>query len=172
VRARVLLLALASCGYSPVHGVGRGEALSVALVESKVPDAVATDEVLAGARDELARAGSLAPGRGYPRLEIEVLRVDESSDGVAATAGADGRRLPLGRATRVGLVARGWVVRAPGGQRERDTGDVRVVETAAAALDARSDVFLHADTLRVAGRRVGKQLTARILGFPSASVDD
>lgn len=165
----LLALALAACGYAPVHGGAAAEHLHVHLSESKVPDAVASDEVLAGAREELARMGALAPGDGYPRVAIEVLRADEASEGVAATPNAEGRLLPQSRATRVGLVAHAWLIRAPGGERERDTGDVRAFETVAIAADARSATFRHSDALRVSGRRVGKRLALRIMGLPSAS---
>jgi len=158
--------ALASCGYRSVHG-GAAEHLHVVLSESKVPDAVASDEVLAGVREELARGGALASGDGFPRCEVEVLRADEASEGVSATPEADGRLSPQSRATRVGLVARAWVVRTPGGERERDTGDVRAFEIVAVAPDARSSTFRHSDALRAAGRRVGKRLAARILGIPA-----
>jgi hypothetical protein len=165
-------LALAACGYAPVHGGAAAEHLHVHLVESKVPDAVASDEVVAGAREELARMGTLAPGQGYPRLEIEVLRADEASEGIAAVPDAEGRLAPQSRASRVGLVARAWVLRAPGAQPERDTGDVRVFETVAVALDARAATFRHSDALRVAGRRVGRRLATQIVGLPAPAADD
>jgi hypothetical protein len=170
---RVLVLALASCGYAPLHGgAAPSEHLHVRLSGSKVPDAVASDEVLAGAREELARLGSLAAGDGYPRLEIEVLRADEAAEGIAAARDADGRLLPQSRASRVGLVARGWVLRGPGAERERDTGDVRVFETVAVALDARASTFRQSDALRAAGRVAGKRLATRIMGLPSATASD
>ena len=163
--ALALLLVFASCGYRPVHGPA--EHLHVVLSESKVPDAVASDEVLAGVREELARGGALASGDGFPRCEVEILRADEASEGVGATPEADGRLTPHGRATRVGLVARAWVLRTPGGERERDTGDVRAVEIVAVTTDARGSTFRHSDALRAAGRRVGKRLASRILGIPA-----
>ena len=162
-------LALASCGYAPVHSGAAAERLHVVLSESKVPDAVASDEVLAGAREELARSGTLAAGDGFPRCEIEILRADEASEGIAASPDGSGRLLPQSRATRVGLVARAWVLRAPGGEHERDTGDVRAFETVAVAVDARGATFRHSDALRAAGRRLGKRLATRIMGLPSAS---
>ena len=165
--APLLLLAVMSCGYVPLHGGAASEHLHVVLSESKVPDAVAADEVLAGVREELARVGSLASGDGFPRCEVEILRADEASEGIAATPGPDGRLAPQSRATRVGLVARAWVLRGPGAERERDTGDVRVFETVAVAPDARAATFLHSDALRAAGRRVGKRLASRIMGLPA-----
>jgi hypothetical protein len=168
-----IALVVAACGYAPVHGAGgvASEPFHVVLSSSKVPDAVASDEVLAGAREELARTGSLASGDGYPRCEIEILRADEASEGIAAVRDSDGRLVPESRASRVGLVARAWVLRAPGGQRERDTGDVRGFETVAVAPDARSSAFRQSDALRAAGRRLGKRLASRIMGLPAASDD-
>lgn len=165
--ASALAFACAACGYAPVHGAAGVERLAVALVESKVPDAVATDEVLAGVREELARAGALAPGGGYPRCEVEVVRLDEASEGIAAVPGADGRLVPESRAARVGIVARAWVRRAPGADPERDTGDVRVLETVEVAAEARAAGSRHSDALRSAGRRLGRRLAARLLGLPS-----
>lgn len=163
-------LLLASCGYQPVHGGARAEPLSVVLSESKVPDAVASDEVLAGVREELARTGALASGAAYPRCEVEILRMDEAAEGIAAiAAGSGGDLVPQARATRVGLVARAWVVRGPGAERERDTGDVRTFETVALAGDARGAAFRHSDALRAAGRRLGRRLASRIMGLPSPS---
>jgi hypothetical protein len=172
--AVALSVALAACGYTPVHSGAGAERFHVVLAQSKVPDAVASDEVLAGVREELARAGTLAPGDGYPRCEVEVLRADEASEGIAATPGTqdiNGRLVPQARATRVGLVARAWVLRAAGAERERDTGDVRAFETVAVAVDARAATFRQSDALRAAGRRAGKRLASRVLGLPAASDD-
>ena len=165
----VALMQLASCGYGAVHSGAPSARLHVVLAESKVPDAAASDEVLAGAREELARGGNLAPGDGFPRCEIEVLRADEASDGIAAAPDGSGGLSPQSRATRVGLVARAWILRAPGGERERDTGDLRAFETVAIAVDARAATFRHSDALRAAGRQVGKRLATRIMGLPSPS---
>jgi hypothetical protein len=168
--ALALVLALPACaGYEPVHGGGAAERLSVVLSESKVPDAVASDEVVAGVREELARGGTLASGAGYPRCEVEILRLDEAAEGIAATPDQAGALSPRARATRVGLVARAWVLKAPGAERERDTGDVRAFETVAVAPDARGATFRHSDALRAAGRRLGRRLASRIMGLPSAS---
>ncbi|HEY8086996.1 MAG TPA: hypothetical protein VIF09_04105, partial [Polyangiaceae bacterium] len=70
-----------SCGYHAAYGAGGR--LHVHVVRSMVPDAVAADEVASGVREELAREGALEAGDGYPRVEIEVLREDEQSEGVA-----------------------------------------------------------------------------------------
>jgi len=163
-------LVLAACGYRAVHGGAAPERFSVVLASTNLPDAVASDEVVAGVRDELARSGALASGTdSYPRCEIEVLRADEASEGISATPNADGVLLPEARATRVGVVARAWVVRSKDGPRERDTGDLRATETVAVAPDARAATFRHADALRAVSRRLGRRMGTRLLGLPTAS---
>ncbi len=164
---------MAACGYAPLHGHGgaASERFHVHLDVSKVPDAVASDDVLVGAREELARFGALASGQGYPRVEIEVLRADEASEGIAAVRDAEGRLRPQSRAARTGIVVRAWLARTPGAARERDTGDLRVVESASVASDAREAALRSSDALRGVARRAGQRLAARILGFPSPSDD-
>ena len=81
---------------------------------------------MAGLREELVRAGTLEAGDGYPRVEVEVLRADESSEGIVAQSNA-----PVSRATDVGLAARAWIVRAAGAPPESDTGDMRAQVTIA-----------------------------------------
>jgi len=163
---------LAACGYAPLYATppaGGAARLHVTLVHARVADGVADDEVVRGVRDALAREGALAPGLGYPRVEIEVLRADEASEGIADAAGA-----PRARASAVGVVARGWIVRTKDGPMEADTGDVRaVVVSATPADDARGalplDALRHDDALRAAARRVGERVGRRILGHPVAS---
>jgi hypothetical protein len=167
--ATAAVLVVAACGYQPVHGGPSSEHFAVVLTTSNIPDAVASDEVLAGVRDELARSSSLTAGESYPRCEIEVLRADEAAEGIGATPNSDGVLLPDARATRVGIVARGWIVRSKDGLRERDTGDVRATEVVSVAPDARAATFRNADALRAAGRRAGRRIGAHVLGLPVAS---
>jgi hypothetical protein len=147
--------------------------LHVVLVTSLAPDAVAADEVVSGAREELARAGALEGGDGYPRMEIEVLRADEASEGIAA--GASG---PVARGTGVAVVGRAWVAPGPGegAAHVSDTGDMRAeesitVDQTLGADDPRASLFHRADARRAAARRLGRKLAARVLGQPSASED-
>jgi hypothetical protein len=174
-------VAASSCGYGAVYGGAGAERLHVKLVRTLVPDVVASDEVAAGARDELALGGALEPGDGFPRLEIEVLREDEASEGIArgaSPAGAGGLTpSPVARATDVGLVARAWVVSAPGSAPESDTGDMRTEEVLAVdgtpgSPDVTGDMFHFADGLRAAARRLGHKLALRVLGEPAASEDE
>jgi hypothetical protein len=161
-------LLASACGYQPVYGPSR-EPLHVKLVRSMVADPVAVDEVASGVREELARAGALAPGEAYPRVEIEVLRADEASEGVQASGSG-----PVWRATDVAIVARAWVASAEGAEPRAATGDMRAEETlavdeGAAGPDPRASAFHHADALRAAARRLGHALGARVLGLPATS---
>jgi hypothetical protein len=160
---------LASCGYRPIYGGAGRERLHVKVVRTLVPDATAVDEVADGMREELARAGALASGDGYPRAEVEVLRADETSEGVAASSSG-----PIARAVDVGVVARAWIVLAAGGPQQSDTGDVRcdeviTVDRSGGALDPRAAVFHDADARRAAARRLGRKLAAKLEGYPAAN---
>jgi hypothetical protein len=181
-RLSVLLLLILSCGYRPVYAPDAPR-LHVKLVRTLVPDAVASAEVATGVREELARAGMLEAGDGWPRIEIEVLRADEASEGIAA--GASG---PVARGLDVGLVARAWIAASPGAEPESDTGDMRAQESIAVdtvpsspgvpppgggvlpgAPAPSASTFHYADALRAAARRLGHELTRRVLGLPAAS---
>ncbi|MDP9036335.1 MAG: hypothetical protein M3O50_16160 [Myxococcota bacterium] len=166
-----LFVLLTACGYRPVygravHGPDSAARLHVKLVRTLVPDVVASDEVATGVREELARGGALAPGDGWPLVEIEVLREDESSDGIAVAA-----RAPYARGVDLGVVARAWIVRSPGASPERDTGDMRAVDLVAAEWrvdpsETRESVssFHTADALRAVARRLGRKLARRLEG--------
>jgi hypothetical protein len=171
----VALAALAStaCGYRAVYGgAGVTSRLHVVLVRTLVPDVVASDEVVAGLREELARAAALEAGDGFPRVEVEVLQAGETSEGISA-----GPAGPVSRATNVGLAARAWIVRAAGAPAESDTGDLRAIETvavdeSAAGPDPRASAFHEVDALRAAARRLGRTLGDKVIGLPGAGDDD
>ena len=182
----LLTLVSSACGYHALYGGNSadpsGSKLHVVLVRSVVADAIASDEVVSGVREELAKDGALAAGDGYPRVEIEVLRIDESSDGITASRAASGALTPVARGTEVGLVARAWVALSQGAEKVRDTGDVRALDlvssrestpTTQPAGDSSGsgarDLLTHGDALRAVGRRVGVQLARKILGHPIAA---
>jgi hypothetical protein len=195
---RILALALAlvltaavaaGCGYRAVYGDRPSFRLHVKLVRTLVPDVVASDEVAAGVREELARSGVLQGGEGYPRVEIEVLRADEASEGIAAGSGPAPR--PVARSLDVGISARAWIVRAPDAAPESDTGDLRAEDTIAVdeteptgqtaqtgqlpeggmRPDPRASAFHSSDALRAAARRLGRRLAYKVTGEPAASDD-
>jgi hypothetical protein len=158
-----------SCGYQAVYSGASPGRLHVKVVRNLAADAIASEEVASGMRELLARAGALAPGEGFPRAEIEVLRTDETSE--AITAGSAG---PVARATDVGILARAWVVREAGAPPESDTGDLRAddliaVDRTDGVLDARAAAFHDADAIRAAARRLGMKLGAKLVGGIAAS---
>jgi hypothetical protein len=157
-----------ACGYRAVYG-GSGERFHVKVVRMLVPDAVACDEVATGVRDELARGGAVEAGDGYPRVEIEVLRGGEGSEGIADVGGS-----PVARGMEVGLSARAWIVRSKDAPPERDTGDMRAAEVItvderAGQADPRAESFHLPEARRAAARRLGKKLAAKLMGLPAAS---
>jgi hypothetical protein len=172
------MLLASGCGYRAVYGAHDSERFHVVLTRSLVADAAASAELVSGVREGLAKEGALAGGDGYPRIEVEVLRADEGSEGIAAPndagAGASVNGGPRARATDVGLVARAHLVRSPGGAEERDTGDMRAMDLVASAVtqglpDPRTDLIHHEDALRGVARRLGERLALRILGVPLVS---
>jgi hypothetical protein len=169
-RLAVLLLASA-CGYQPLYATPSGESFHVHLVKSQIASSVVAEEVLRGARDTLAQEGSLAPGDGYPRLELEVLRVDETSEGIMQSQTSPSptvfTTVPIARATDLAVVARGWVVRHEGAPMELDTGDQRASALVGAPLgDATREIWQREDGLRAVARRLGGRIVLRILGHP------
>jgi hypothetical protein len=166
-----LLLVLAACGYHTVYGGNRPARLHVALVRALVPDAIASEEVASGVREELARDGALEAGQGWPRVEIEVLRADEASVGIGARAG-----VPLARGTEIAVLARAWISPAPGATPRHDTGDMRAavligIDESLGGPDPLASGFHYHDALRAAARRLGRKLAQRVLGEPTASED-
>jgi hypothetical protein len=177
--------AVSGCGYHPLYGPGspaEGARFCVVGVSPLVADTAAVAEVEAGLRRELARAGALRSGGGYPRVVVEVLRMDEMSEGIAAVPG--GRRgteiagaplesasppAPLARGTRVGVLARAWIEPSAGAARERETGDMRTTEVRGAESDPRLEALRQDDAARAAARRLGARLARRILGEPETS---
>jgi hypothetical protein len=123
-----------------------------------VADSVAIAALEDGARAELARAGELGSGG---TIEVELLRVDEEAEGLAAVSGA-----PSARAVRVSARGRARLRRAGSAAVERDTGDVRVSEVGA-RVDGPARGMAAAGTLsRSAARRLGEVLVRRLLGYP------
>jgi hypothetical protein len=156
----------ASCGYRGVDAHGPTEAWHVVVTRVSMADALAADEVASGVRDELARAGVLSPGDGWPRVEVEALGVDESSVGIVSVGGG-----PEARATGVGITARAWLRRAADRPMERDTGDCRAevvlsVGAAEGSLDPRWAGARRSAALRAGARRLGRELARHVEGLP------
>lgn len=160
------LVALAQgCGYQPVLTHAPVQApLHVVLTQSLVADPVAADEALQGLREALAERGALANGTGFPRVELEVLRVDEVAEGIGEGAGQ-----PEARALRTGVVARAGVREAANAPLGRDTGDIRATVTHAAQASVEAHAFALTQGQRAAARKVGHLLGEQLLGIPIGS---
>lgn len=158
MRALALALLVVSCGYRPLL-LGESARLHVTLARSLVADAIAADEVVSGAREQLARDGALAGGEGYPRVVIEVLRIDEASAGVAASSD-----VPRARGLEIAVVARAWIVASAGGEPMHDTGDMRGSDVVAPAGTRVAEALQHADAVRAVARRIGARLARKVLG--------
>jgi hypothetical protein len=164
---------LAGCGYAPAYG-GQyaSERLCVVPAPPKVSDPDALQAALTGARSELSRAGALRTGGGYPRMVVELLRIDELSSGIAAVPAQPGAgAMPLARGENIGVVGRAWVQGAPGAEPTRDTGDVRRVEHAAGEQDPRVDALARDGSVRAAAGELGRALARRVLGEPEPTVE-
>lgn len=156
----------ASCGYREVNAHGPIEAWHVVVTRASIADSLAADEVASGVRDELARAGVLSPGEGWPRVEVEALGEDEASVGIVSAGG-----VPGARATGVGITARAWLRRAADGPMERDTGDCRAEVVLAdgmveGSLDPRWAGSRRSAALRAGARRLGRELARHVEGLP------
>jgi hypothetical protein len=67
-----------------------------------VPEPLVAQAAVTGARVELARAGRLSAGEAFPRLALDILRVDEVSRAIHVQSG-----LPIAGGMGVAVVVRG-----------------------------------------------------------------
>lgn len=153
------------CGYRPAYGGTRPEGrLAVVVAPGHEPEAGALAAVLGGLRGELSRAGVLHPGAGFPRVVVELVRIDEQGAGARLPTGTDeNSAVPVARANSVGVTARAWVEQSEG-RVSRDTGDVRRSTGYAYRADASLDAMSREASLQAAAERVGQALGRRILG--------
>ncbi len=160
----VVVLLLAGCGYQPLYATPAGEAYHLHLAKNQIASAMVAEEVVRGAREALIKDGALVSGDGYPRVEIEVLRADEASEGIVRSPGD----VPSARASDLAIIARAYVVRHAGASAELDTGDVRAQDLVGAPEDPARELWQREDAMRSIARRLGQKLAARVLGHPSA----
>jgi hypothetical protein len=144
-----------------VYALSDGQQLSVQLGQSLIPEPVAVQAAASGARAELAAAGRIAAGAGYPRLVLDVLRVDELSRGIFAQQGQ-----PSAGAMSIGVVLRGRVFTADNQDAAIDTGDVRRAVQLTGNSDARADSTARDVALRGAAERAGRAAARIALGLP------
>jgi hypothetical protein len=166
------LLLICGCGYEPVYRErAPDERYSIVAAAPKVARTDAVQEVMAGARAELGRAGALSDRSGYPRMVIEVLRIDELSAGIRAAERPGGAVEPEARGSSVAVLGRAWVETSRGSVPARDTGDVRRVEHYATTTDPRVEALRHDEAVRSAARRLGTALARLLLGSAEPSVE-
>jgi hypothetical protein len=168
--AILLAAVLTACGYRAAYGGGGPRfRLSVAGTALATPHPEAVQAALSGARAELARSGALSAGNGYPKLFVEVVRVDEVATGIAATSSARGV-VPLGRASAIGVSGHAWIVEREGAEPSSDTGDVRRVETVAQGDSPIGGDAAVDQAATSAARALGEALARRALGIAEPSV--
>jgi len=155
------LSALGACGYQPLYAPSAASSISVGVGQVLIPEPLAAQAAVGGARSELARAGRLAAGDSFPRLALDVLRVDEVSRGIHVQAG-----VPVAGGMGVAVVVRGRVLTAEGREAELDTGDVRRAVAVTGDADPRADSASFDQALRSAAERAGRAAARIALGIP------
>jgi hypothetical protein len=150
----------AGCGYRAVYA-GAGQKMAVVAGEMLVPDVNAAQAALSGARAELAASGRLASGSAYPRLAIDVLRVDEVSRGIHVQSGQ-----PVATGMGVAVVVRGRLQITAEQEPAVDTGDIRRSAELAGNADPRADSAVFAQAVRAAAERAGHAAARVAVGIP------
>lgn len=153
-----VLLLVSACGYRSRYAGAANERLAVEG-RTRIADATVLAEAEAGARGELARAGVLRGGHGWPRLVVEIVRTDHESAGVASRGDA-----PVARGTRISIIGRAFIEREQGSTLERASLELRIDEFITVNPRAPGESSRRDDALRAAARRLGEQLARGILG--------
>jgi hypothetical protein len=157
---------LSSCGYHALYGESKAARISVAAGQILTPDTNAEQAALSGARAELAAAGRLASGDEFPRLTIDLLRVDEVSRGIHVQTGQ-----PAASGMGVAVVVRGRLVLASDQEPSVDTGDVRRALQTSGDADPRRDATVHDQAVRSAAERAGRAVARLAQGIPEPNDD-
>ena len=111
-------------------------------------------------RSELGAAEAL--GDGYPRVVVEVLRIDERSTGVRSMGNAG----PLARGSEIVVVGRAQVVLSADAKPVFDSGDRSRSVSYASAGSAAGDAEARSRAVRDAARALGRALGRAVLGLP------
>ncbi|MDF3071540.1 MAG: hypothetical protein K0R38_7141 [Polyangiaceae bacterium] len=157
--AGLLACGLAGCGYQPAYASGAH--YSVVAGDVRTAQFEAGQAALSGVRAELAAAAA-AGGPEYPRVVVEVLRVDERSIGVRNTI----EDVPLARGSEVVVVGRARLLEAPNAAATFDTGDMSRAAQFASGSTPSEDAAARSRAVRDAARSLGKALGRSILGLP------
>jgi hypothetical protein len=165
-RVTALLLAVglvaagAGCGYRPAYGGASGARYEVVAGHYSTSSFEAVSSAVAGARTELGGAEAL--GDGYPRVVVEVLRVDERSLGVRSM----GNATPLARGSEITVVGRAQVLTGPDAKPTLDTGDLSRTVAYASGASPTADAAARSRAVRDAARALGRALGRAVLGLP------
>jgi hypothetical protein len=152
---------LTGCGYHSVYGQPASERLSVQVGQVLIPEPIATQAAANGVRSELAAAGLLANDAQFPRLVIDILRVDELSRGIYVQAGQ-----PRAAGMSIALTVRGRVFQAENQEPRLDTGDLRRSVQLSGDPDSRADSAAYDVALRSAAEHAGRAVARIALGIP------
>ena len=154
------LMLLSGCGYQSVYGhPSQRYGVAPGVYSTSSFEAVAA--VAAGVRSELGAAQAL--GDGFPRVVVEVLRVDERSIGVLSASGTSG---PLARGSEIIVVGRARIEPSEGVAPTFDTGDLSRAAQFASGTSPTADSAARSRAVRDAARQLGKALARSILGIP------
>ncbi len=157
---------LCGCGYHPVYGRPATERLSVQVGQVLIPEPLAVQAAASGVRSELAAAGLLANGPQFPRLVLDVLRVDELSRGIHVQSGQ-----PRAAGMSIALTVRGRIFSAENQEPRLDTGDLRRSVQLSGDSDPRADSAAYDQALRSAAEQAGRAVARIALGIPEPNND-
>jgi len=151
---------LSGCGYHAVYGSSEGPRYEVVAGRVMTSSFEVVQQATAGVRSELGPAGAL--GTGYPRVVVEIVRIDERSIGARAA----GNPTPLARGTEIVVVGRAHILERPEGPPTRATGDISRAAQFAAGTTSSADAAARSRAVRDAARSLGKALGRAVLGLP------
>ena len=134
--------------------------------QNLVPETGAAQAALSGARAELATMGRLASEPGFPRLTIDLLRIDEVSRGIHVQSGQ-----PQASGMGVAVVVRGRLSGATEQDPVLDTGDVRRGVQISGDAEPRRDSAVYHQAVRAAAERAGRAAARMALGIPEPNDD-
>ena len=152
---------IAGCGYRSVYAQPGTQHLSVQLGQILIPEPAAAQAVASGARDELATAGLLGTGADFPRMVLDILRVDEVSRGIHVEAGR-----PTAGGMSIAVLVRARVFASDSTEPIRDTGDVRRAVQETGDADPHADGAAYDIALRAAAERAGRAAARAAIGIP------
>ncbi len=154
------LLGCPGCGYQPVYGGTGSTHYEVVKGRAATSSFEAADAAAAGVRSELGAAEAL--GKGFPRVVVEIVRIDERSIGVRSMSNS----APLARGSEIVVVGRAVVLERADAAPSRDTGDLSRAAQFASGATPSADAAARSRAVRDAARSVGKALGRALLGLP------